>query len=639
MKKILNRLNIKDTELFIIFCLSLMLNIVYLEWRLLYTIDYSTGAVNLIWPLLLFAAEFYSFAVFFMFSIATLNVRKIDYSVPPKDITYFPGVDIFICTYNESQELLRNTAVGCKNIRYKDNNEEKEKLRDSIARCKSIKYENKKVYLLDDGHRNEIKQLAEELEIHYISRENNIGFKAGNINNALKQTDGDFIVVFDADHIPVSTFLTELIDNFKDEKVALVQTPQYFFNPDPFQKNLGLIKQLTNEQELFFRVIQPGLAQWNSVICCGTNFIVRRKALDEIGGFPVNTITEDMDLGMRLQAKGFLVKYYSKPLAAGLSAESFQQYINQRMRWCAGNLQAYIFNIKGSFKELSFMQKCFYTSGISYYFFGVPRIIFLVSPMLYLLFGVKPLFAYWLYVAFFVIAGYSLKILAFSKVAGKHRHFLITDVYETAVAFFMSFTVIKTFINPHNIKFKITAKNVKETDTNYLLALPLFVLLIGSIASFAVPFMHIYRYIFSLEALALNLILNLYNMIILILSINVVFEKLDKRKEQRIPIALETSIENETKGKIDIEIVDLSKKGALLFARRDKSDEFESIFNDNNNLILPNEERVKIKALRSRKKGKGRYYNVKFDFTLEEKETEKSDEILKIAFNDSNNWK
>ncbi len=138
---------------------------------------------------------------------------------------------------HENENILRDTIIGCKNIRYKK--------------------ANKKIYLLDDGNRSNIKQLAKDFGINYIARDNNIGFKAGNINNAIKKTDSEFIVIFDADHIPVSTFLIELIDNFKDEKIALVQTPQYFLNPDPFQKNLNLTKQLTNEQDLFFRLYNP----------------------------------------------------------------------------------------------------------------------------------------------------------------------------------------------------------------------------------------------------------------------------------------------------------------------------------------------------------------------------------------------
>ena len=656
MKKILERLNIKDEELFILFILAFLINLIYFIWRVAFTIDYSASIPELIWPFTLLTAETYSFLVFVMFAFATINNRKIDTHLKPKDINYFPSVDIFICTYNESKDILHDTVLGsrnvnyrdqkdkkvcllekilrCKSINYENKDDEKACIRDAILSCKNIRYKNKKVYLLDDGNREEMKYLAEETGINYISRESNKGFKAGNINNAIKQTDGEFIVIFDADHVPVSTFLLEVVDFLKDENVALVQTPQYFLNPDPFQKNLKLIDKLTNEQELFFRVLQPGLEQWNSVICSGTNFIIRRSALLDVGCFPEESVTEDMDLGMRLFGKGYFIKYYNKPLAAGLAPETFQEYVNQRLRWCTGNLQSLIFNWKKSFKHLSPIQKTLCISGISYYFFGFPRIIFLLSPMLYLLFGIKPLFAYLPEVGAFIIACYTIKIHYFNKIAKKYRNFVFTDIYETSIAFYLSLTVIKTFINPHNIKFKITSKGIQQSQTNPMLFLPHLIFLAGAAAAFIVPIYQLYKHIFSLDALILNMLFNFYNMILLIYSVRAALEKPEQRKEQRIKVDLKASLENTQQRKIDIEVINLSKKGALLFSRRDKSDEFESILNNENNLLLPNTSKVGIEVVKNYKSGKGRYYNVKFNIDSKEKE----DEILKVAYKNSINW-
>jgi len=614
MKKTLNRLNINDNEIFFLFCLSFILSFSYLVWRVIFTIDYSVGAIYLIWPFLLLLAETYSFIVFSSFSFASINVRKNKLSTKTKDINYFPTVDIFICTYNESENILRDTILGCKNIKYKK--------------------ANKKIYLLDDGNRPAIKQLAADFEINYIARTTNKGFKAGNINNALKKTDSEFIVVFDADHIPVSTFLIELIDFFKDEKIALVQTPQYFLNPDPFQKNLDLTKQLTNEQDLFFRIIQPGLSQWNSAICSGTNFVIRREALEHIGGFPESSITEDMDLGMRLESMGLIIKYYNKPLAAGLAPETFKDYLNQRLRWCAGTLQTFLFNKKDIFNNLNFPQKCFYSSGILYYFLGFPRIVFLLSPMLYLLFGIKPLSAPLTQVAIFLVVCYGVKIYLFRKLAKKYRNFLFTDVYETAIAFYLSITVIKTIINPRTPKFTITSKDVGIAQTNYKLFLPQLILLIIALVSFVIPVYQLYKHIHSLEALVLNLIFNLYNTIILIFAVNVALEKKEKRQSRRVTIKLQANLENYKKNKTNIEVMNISKKGALLFSRRDRTDEFEAILEDENSLILPNNEKIDLKLIKTYKKGHGRYYNVKFDLDSKEKE----DKLFKIAFKNSNNW-
>ena len=614
MKKTSNHLNIKDVEIFFLFCLSFILSFSYLVWRVIFTIDYSIGIIDLIWPFMLLMAETYSFIVFSSFSFASINVRKNKLSTKTKDINYFPTVDIFICTYNESENILRDTILGCKNIKYKK--------------------ANKKIYLLDDGNRPAIKQLAADFEINYIARTTNKGFKAGNINNALKKTDSEFIVVFDADHIPVSTFLIELIDFFKDEKIAIVQTPQHFLNPDPFQKNLDLTKQLTNEQDLFFRIIQPGLSQWNAAICSGTNFIIRRKALEQIGGLPESSITEDMDLGMRLESIGLVIKYYNKPLAAGLAPETFQDYLNQRLRWCTGTIQTFLFNKDTIFKNLTFPQKCFYSSGIFYYFLGFPRIVFLLSPMLYLLFNIKPLSAPLHQVAIFLIVCYGVKIHLFRKLAKKYRNFLFTDVYETAIAHYMSIAVIKTIINPRTPKFTITSKDVGVAHTNYKLFLPQLIMLILALVSFIFPVYELYKHIHSLEALALNLVFNLYNTIILIFSVDVALEKKEKRQGRRVAIKLQANLENYKKNKTNIEVMNISKTGALLFSRRDRSDEFEAILEDENSLILPNNEKIDLKLIKTYKKGHGRYYNVKFDLDSKEKE----DKLLKIAFKNSNNW-
>lgn len=609
MKKIFRRLNIKDKEMFAIFVISFLLGFSYLVWRAFFTIDYSS---NLIWPLTLLFAEAYSFTVFAIFAFASINIRKTMPSLGAKDIKFFPSVDIFICTYNESENILRETIIGCKNIRYK----------------------NKKIHLLDDGNRPAIKQMAADLGINYITRDSNEGFKAGNINNALKFTDSELIAVFDADHVPVSTFLLELVDYFKDHNTGIVQTPQHFMNPDPFQKNLVVGKPIANEQDLFFRVIQPGLARWNSAICAGTNFIIRRDALLKVGGLPHNTVTEDMDLGLRIKHLGLMVRYHNKPLAVGLAPETFKDYLSQRLRWAAGTIQIFLFNRGVFFKDLTGPQKLFYLSGLLYYFFGFPRLIFIMCPILYLLYDIKPLAANLVQVGVFLLVCYLSKVYFFKRVAKQYRNFVFTDIYETAVCFYLSIAVIKTLINPKNIKFSITNKGVDATKTDFMMYLPQAILLGFAIASIIVPIYHLYHHIYSLSALIVNLILNTFNIVVLSFSIKVALEKKDLRKERRIPIKIEADIENEKKQKMKLDVVNLSKKGALIFSQRDKTPEFEAILSDNNTMTLPNVGKVNLKLVRTHEENAGRYYHFKFDLESQEKENE----LTKLAFRNSNSW-
>lgn len=609
MKKILKRLNIRDKRMFTIFAVSIILGFAYLLWRALFTIDYSQ---NLTWPLMLLFAEIYSFIVFAIFAFASINYRQILPQQAAKDIHYFPSVDIFICTYNESGKILKDTIIGCKNIKYK----------------------NKKIYLLDDGNRPAIKQLAADFGINYITRESNEGFKAGNINNALKHTGSELIAVFDADHVPVSTFLIELVDYFKDHNTGIVQTPQHFMNPDPFQKNLVVGRPLANEQDLFFRVIQPGLAKWNSAICAGTNFVVRREPLLQVGGLPHNTVTEDMDLGLRMRNLGLMVRYHNKPLAVGLAPETFKDYLSQRLRWAAGTLQIFIFNRGVFFKQLTKPQKTFYLSGLLYYFFGFPRLIFIMSPMLYLLFNIKPLSASLVQVGIFLIACYISKVYFFRKVAKKYRNFVFTDIYETAVCFYLSIAVIKTLINPKKIKFNITNKGVDSTKTELIVFLPQVILLGFSIASLIIPIYNLYQHIYTISALIVNLILNLFNAIVLIFSIKVALEKKDLRGERRIPIRIEADVEDEKKNKVRLEVVNLSKRGALLFSQRDKSEEFDAILGEHNSLILPEVGKVNLKLVRTNEIKNGKYYHFKFGADAQEKENN----LMKLALRNSNSW-
>lgn len=595
--------------MFIIFAISFSLGIAYLIWRTFFTIDYSQ---NLVWPLTLLFAETYSFVVFAIFAFASVNFRQKLKPPEAKDINYFPSVDIFICTYNESENILRDTINGCKNITYK----------------------NKKIYLLDDGHRPDIEKMADELGINYIKRDNNDGFKAGNINNALQYTNGELISVFDADHVPVSTFLLELVDYFKDHNTGIVQTPQHFMNPDPFQKNLVVGKPVANEQDLFFRVIQPGLAKWNSAICAGTNFLVRREPLIKVGGLPHNTVTEDMDLGLRMKNLGYMIRYHNKPLAVGLAPETFKDYLSQRLRWAAGTIQIFLFNRGVFFKSLTRPQKAFYLSGLIYYFFGFPRLVFIMCPILYLLFDIKPMSANLVAVGIFLLVCYISKVYFFSKVAKEYRSFVFTDIYETAVCFYLNIAVIKTLLNPHNIKFSITNKGVDATKTDFMMFLPQTILLGFTTASFIVPFYNLYHHIFTLSALAVNLLLNLFNTVVLIFSIKVAFEKKDLRTERRIPTRVEAELEDAKKNKIEAQTINLSKRGVLIFCKRDKSAEFEAILGDSNILTLPEVGKINLHLVRAHEEKNGKYYHFKFDSVSKENERE----LTKLTFRNSNCW-
>ncbi|MBD2019561.1 glycosyltransferase, partial [Leptolyngbya sp. FACHB-36] len=232
---------------------------------------------------------------------------------------FTPSVDILVPTYNEPTFILRRTIIG----------------------CQAIEYSNTRVYLLDDTNRSEVKALAAELGCEYLTRPDNRFAKAGNLNHAITQTHGDLIVIFDADFVPTRNFLMRTVGFFQDETIALVQTPQSFYNPDPIARNLGLEDILTPEEEVFYRQIQPIRDGAGSVVCSGTSFVVRRTALESVGGFVTDSLSEDYFTGIRLSAKGYQLIYLDEKLSAGLAAENMAAHALQRLRWARGTLQAF----------------------------------------------------------------------------------------------------------------------------------------------------------------------------------------------------------------------------------------------------------------------------------------------------------
>ena len=193
------------------------------------------------------------------------------------------------------------------------------------------------IYVCDDGRRIELKQLCNKYRVNYITREDNEGAKAGNINNALTHIKGDLFAVLDADMIPKKEFLQKTVGYFSDDNMAFVQTPQVYYNQDIYQYNLG--RNIPNEQDFFMRDIQEARASRDAVLHVGTNAIFRKKYVEEIGGYPTCSITEDMAVGMLLQEKGYSSALINEELVLGLSANTFTELVKQRDRWCRGNLQ------------------------------------------------------------------------------------------------------------------------------------------------------------------------------------------------------------------------------------------------------------------------------------------------------------
>lgn len=454
----------------------LVLFVRYFLWRSLSTLNFSNPTDG-IFSVSLFAMELLTmvggaFQMLLLFTVKNRDREADKYSVAVRQNHYRPTVDILIPTYNEPDFIIKRTIMG----------------------CQAINYDCKRVYVLDDTRRESIQQLARELGCHYITRSNNAHAKAGNLNNALKQTNGELIVVFDADFVPTTNFLERTVGFFQQEKMALVQTPQSFYNSDPIARNLGLEHVLTSEEEVFYRYLQPIKDGAGSVVCAGTSFIARRSALKEIGYFATDSVSEDYFTGIRLSARGYELAYIDEKLSAGLAAESIGAHIDQRLRWVRGTLQAFFIKSNPlTIPGLSLWQRLGHLEGLVHWFTCLPRVFFLLVPLICIFGQLTPVLATLPEIIYIFLPYYALLLTIFAWLNKRSRSILLSDVYSIIQAIPVSITVIKVLLSPFSRGFKVTPKGVARDRFNYnwSLALPMTILFSATLISFSVSLLSV----------------------------------------------------------------------------------------------------------------------------------------------------
>ena len=371
--------------------------------------------------------------------------------------TFQPTVDIFIPTYNEPEFILRRTVIG----------------------CQAIDYKPKTVYLLDDTKRESVANLAKELGCKYLTRSNNDHAKAGNINQAIPHTNGEFITIFDADFIPTKNFLQRTLGFFQDKQLALVQTPQSFYNTDPIARNLGLEDVLTPEEEVFYRQLQPVKDGAGSVVCSGTSFVVRRQALESIGGFVTDSLSEDYFTGIRLSAQGYRLAYIDEKLSAGLAAENIAAHATQRIRWARGTLQAFFIKSNPlTIPGLNPLQRLAHLEGLLHWFTSISSVFFLLMPLAYAFLHIIPIRATTDDFLFFFLPYYITQLTVFSWLNYRSRSAILSGIYGLVLAFPLATTVIQVMLNPFSTGFKVTPKGTRSDhfSFNWKLAFPLVIL-------------------------------------------------------------------------------------------------------------------------------------------------------------------
>jgi len=496
----------------VVVILSLAASFRYVLWRGQTTLNWAGGWDTAV-SLLLYAAEVYAFVtlIFGYFQTAILRRRRpVPLSGGPA-----PTVDIFIPTYNESVEILRMTIVA----------------------ARAIDYANKTVYVLDDGRRPEMRALARELGAVYMDRPDNEGAKAGNINAAMARTSGDLIAIFDADHVPVRSFLDQTVGFFQDETVALVQTPHHFYNPDPFERNLFLQGRVPSEQHFFYHGIQLGNDFWNSAFFCGSCAVIRRTALEEVGGIAQETVTEDAHTALKLHARGWQSVYYDRPLAAGLATERYAWHVQQRIRWARGMAQIFRMDNPLLKPGLSLAQRLNYAAASSHFFFGLPRIIFLLAPPAYLLLDLHPLAANVREVLIYAIPHLALCWVGGATMHRNVRHSFWPEVYETAIAPYTALVTSLAVFAPRIGKFNVTAKGglIDRATYDWRNALPVLVLLaivVGAAINSPLKWLD---HPMDRDTIMVAIVWNLYNAWVLLASAAVAMERPQRRRRARVP--------------------------------------------------------------------------------------------------------
>lgn len=514
---------------------------IYIIWRIT-VIPIHSGIISFLLGITLFLAEALGLISFLNFKYLFTKKYKLELKTLD-DFQYgnIPYVDVLICTYNEPLYLLEKTIAASTNLDY--------------PRHKF------KIHVCDDGRRDSLKLLCKKYNVNYISRDNNEGAKAGNINNALKYLKGDLFAVLDADMIPKKEFLSRTVGYFTNENLAFVQVPQVYYNKDTYQYNL--MKNIPNEQDFFMRDIQEARAARNAVLHVGTNALFKREYVDEIGGYPTCSITEDMAVGMLLQSRGYDSVFINEELVLGLSATTFTELVKQRDRWCRGNIQVLKHFNPIFTKGLTLPQKIAYFDGGVYWFSNLQKIVFILFPLIYLLtrkliIDSSILTLLNMYIPF--ILG---QILIFNTLSPGNRKLTWAHFYEIAMAPHLTLSILKEMLF-FKTKFNVTLKEIQQDKKQFQfrVALPHIVIVIVTIIAWIVSTRLLIEKNIHVQAYLLNMIWSIYNFIGAIICIKVSYQKPIFRTSERININEDITVECDYKqNKFKAKILNLSEKG------------------------------------------------------------------------------
>lgn len=509
----------------------------YVYWRTTSTLPPVNQLENFIPGLMVYLAEMYSVL---MLALSLFVVALPLPSRPSRANSgdRMPSVDVFIPTYNEDPDLLANTMAAAKGMDYP-----------------ADKFN---VWLLDDGgtvqKRNsdkigdannaerrhaQLQKLSAEMGVNYLTRDRNEHAKAGNLNNGLSKSTGELIAVFDADHAPARDFLKETVGYFdEDPKLFLVQTPHFFLNPDPVERNLRTFEKMPSENEMFYGIIQRGLDKWNAAFFCGSAAVLRRTALAETGGFSGVSITEDCETAVELHARGWHSVYVDKPLIAGLQPATFASFIGQRSRWAQGMMQILRFRFPPLKRGLSIPQRLCYMSSTLFWLFPFPRTIFLIAPLFYLFFDLQIFTASGGEFMAYTLAYMIVNLMMQNYLYGAFRWPWVSELYEYVQTVHLLPAVISVILNPRKPTFKVTAKDESIARSRLSeIGKPFFAIFGVLLAGVAMTVYKVYTEPYKADVTLVVGGWNLLNLIIAGCALGVVSERGERAATRRVKVS------------------------------------------------------------------------------------------------------
>jgi cellulose synthase (UDP-forming) len=526
--------------------LSLLVSTRYLFWRTTHTLEFDSLPAALLGSGL-YLAELYAWVILVLGLLQTswpLERPVVEIEGEPEN---WPVIDVYIPTYNESLAIVQNTVFAAMDMDYP---------KDRFH-----------IYILDDGRRPEFRAFARQAGCGYLTRPDNLHAKAGNLNAAMKKTDGELIAIFDCDHVPTRAFLQMTVGWFqKDARLALMQTPHHFYSPDPVQRNLGNVKELPGEGDLFYGAVQRGNDLWNATFFCGSCAVIRRSALEQTNGFAGETVTEDAHTALKLQRMGWNTAYIGIRLSAGLATERLVLHIGQRIRWARGMTQIMRIDNPLFGPGLNWHQRLCYLNAMLHFQFPLPRIVFLTSPLAYLIAGQNIIHASAALIFAYALPHLFISTVSSERIQGGDRRPFWGEIYETLLAFHLVRPTVLTLFNPRKGKFNVTDKGslLDQTYFDRTTVRPHLVtamlLLFGVIFGFS-KLLYPHLFDVQLDTLLLNTAWAGFSLLILIAAISVAREQRQVRENIRITARMPVTLYFDDGYVVDGTTVDISLGG------------------------------------------------------------------------------